>query len=130
MRRMNSALPQLNKVLEAVRTIRVQSIKYEVYIHNEIKRALDAHGIPYHHEYKLAPRNRIDFLAAGGIGIEVKKGKPYSEEVNRQLQRYTAFEEVNGIILVIERYQDVPEEFNGKPCRSIGLRKLWGIASK
>lgn len=120
----------IEHVLTAIRTVRIQSVQYEAYIHTEIKRALSTHGIPYHHEYNLAPRNRIDFLCSGGIGIEIKKGKPYSADVLRQLERYTKFEEVSGIILVIERYQDVPEEINGKPCRSIGLRKLWGLASR
>jgi hypothetical protein len=65
-----------------------------------------------------------------GVGIEAKKGKPNERQVLRQLQRYAGFKQVTGLILVIERYMDLPEEINGKPVRSIGLNKLWGIASK
>ena len=119
-----------NQVLAAIETIRIQPASDEFYIHSAIKEALIKYGIGFEHEYKLAPRNRIDFLTHSGVGIEVKKGKPNEAQVYSQLERYAQFEEVKAIILVIERYQDVPEEMNGKPCRSIGLRRLWGIASR
>lgn len=48
----------------------------------------------------------------------------------KQLERYSQFDSVTGLILVIERYMDLPKKINGKPVRSIGLRKLWGIASR
>lgn len=123
-------MDEMLRIEKVIQTIRVQSANYEYEIHAAIVQAFESHGISYEHEYKLAPRNRIDFLTAGGVGIEVKKGKPYSVDVLRQIERYTQFPEVRGIILVIERYQDVPAEVNGKPCKSIGLRKLWGIASR
>lgn len=118
----------LDKVLSAIRTVRIGIVAEEYEIHRSIAAALDAAGIRYSHEYKLGPRCRIDFLTESGIGIEVKKGKPYSVAVEQQLERYAKFDEVTGIILVIERYQDVPKEIAGKPCRSLGLRKLWGIS--
>lgn len=115
-------------VLAAIQTVRIGIVAEEFEIHRAIATALDAAGIAYKHEYKLGPRCRIDFLTESGIGIEVKKGKPYSVAVEKQLERYARFDQVTGIILVIERYQDVPREVAGKPCRSLGLRKLWGIA--
>ncbi|NUU62670.1 hypothetical protein [Paenibacillus agri] len=118
----------IEKVIEAVRTIRIGVVAEEFEIHRAIAAALNKAGIDYHHEHKLGPRCRIDFLTSSGIGIEVKKGKPYSVAVEKQLERYARFDAVKGIILVIERYQDVPAEVAGKPCRSLGLRKLWGIA--
>lgn len=125
----SNILLELEQVMKALRTIRVQTVKEESFIHDQIKQVFDLYNIAYHHEYKLAPRNRIDFFVSGGIGVEVKKGKPYSKDIYRQLKRYAQFDEIKAVILVIERYQDVPEEINGKPCRSIGLRKLWGISS-
>lgn len=119
---------EIDRVMDALRTIRIKVVAEEFEIHREISKALDAAGIEYKHEHKLGPRCRIDFFTADGIGIEVKKGKPYSVAVGKQLERYARFDEVRGIILVIERYQDVPAEVAGKPCRSLGLRKLWGIA--
>ncbi|WP_127580917.1 hypothetical protein [Paenibacillus koleovorans] len=114
----------------AIRSVRIPPINYETEIHSAVRDALISHGIHFDHEVKLAPRNRIDFLTHDQIGIEVKKGKPYSQAVFNQLERYAVFSEVQGIILVIQRYQDVPEEVNGKPCISIGLNKLWGISSR
>lgn len=116
-------------VLQALRRIRTPIISEEFEIHRLIKLELDKDSISFVHEYRLAPRNRIDFLTiAAGIGIEVKKGKPNEVQVYKQLERYLQFEPVNGIILVIERYMDLPDEINGKPVRSIALRKLYGVA--
>lgn len=121
-------MKEIDDVLNALKTIRIGVVAEEFEIHRAIATALENAGIDYHHEHKLGPRCRIDFLTGTGIGIEVKKGKPYSVAVEQQLKRYAKFDAVRGIILVIERYQDVPAEIVGKPCRSLGLRKLWGIA--
>ena len=118
----------LNKTLNALQSIRVNLVKDEFILQAIIAKALDKAGISYDKEHKLAPRNRIDFLIEGGIGIEVKKGKPYTRQVINQLERYTAFPEITAIILVVERNLDVPKEINGKQCCSFGLNKLWGIA--
>jgi hypothetical protein len=121
---------EINKVAAAIRTIRIDPATDEFQIHEAIKKALMACGIGYDHEFKLAQRNRIDFLTHYGVGVEVKKGKPNSSQVLYQIERYIKFPEVKAMILVIERYQDVPEELHGKPCMSIGLNKLWGISSR
>ncbi|MBB6689933.1 hypothetical protein H7B90_00815 [Cohnella xylanilytica] len=120
----------IQRTEKAIRSIRIQPVNYEVEIHAAIRKALLAHEIGFDYEVRLAPRNRIDFLTHERVGIEVKKGKPNELSVLRQLNRYAAFPEVEAIILVIQRYQDVPSEVNGKPCMSIGLNKLWGIASR
>jgi hypothetical protein len=120
----------MGQAVAAIRGIRIQPAVDEFQIHAAIKSAFLSHGIGFDYERKLAPRNRIDFLTHEGVGVEVKKGKPNSSQVLQQLQRYSVFPEVESIILVIERYQDVPNEVNGKPCMSIGLNKLWGIASR
>jgi hypothetical protein len=120
----------LDRVESALRTIRLHKSRDESKIHSAIASALVSAGIAFEHERVLGPRSRIDFLTVSGVGIEVKKGKPYSEAVIRQLKRYAESDAIKAILLVIERYQDVPATINGKPCRSIGLNKQWGIASK
>lgn len=82
----------------------------------------------YRREYSLGPGRRIDFLV-GAIGVEIKKGKPNPGSVIAQLTRYAESPEVGGLILVIERYMDLPGDIGGKPCISLGLRKQWGVAT-
>lgn len=120
----------MEKVINAIKSIRTQVIVDEYRLHKMIAKELDNRGISFQNEFLLGPRNRIDFLTIDGIGIEAKKGKPNELQVLNQLIRYAEFEQVKGLILVIERYMDLPKEINGKPVVSIGLRKLWGIASK
>lgn len=120
----------MNDVVVTIKRIRSHVITDEYKLHDLIAKELLGAGISYQHEVLLAPRNRIDFLTVSGIGIEAKKGKPNEAQVYRQLERYASFDDVKGLILVIERYMDLPETINGKPVVSIGLRKLWGISSK
>lgn len=115
-------------VLKALSGLRINPISEEYELQDKIAAALTAVGISFIKEYKLGPRSRVDFMTGGGTAIEVKKGKPNKRQVIQQLERYTAFEEVEGIILVVERNLDIPKELNGKPCISFGLNKLWGIA--
>lgn len=116
------------EVLAALRQLRIGMIRDEYDIQQLIEEALIAHGIPYKKEYRLAPRNRIDFYIEGGIGLEVKRGKPNSTLVTRQLQRYASFEEIQTIILVVDRNVNIPDSISGKKCILFGLNRLWGVA--
>ncbi|MCG8400084.1 MAG: hypothetical protein MJA84_00640 [Firmicutes bacterium] len=119
---------QIKKVLIALEGIRTNIVMDEYSLQEMIAQKLTQAGIPFSKEHRLGPRNRIDFLTAGGVGIEVKKGKPYKRQVIGQLNRYAENPEITVIVLVVERNLDIPKEINGKPCFSFGLNKLWGIA--
>lgn len=120
--------PSLKEVLDALSELRVSVVDSEFDLHDCIEKILLSHSLGYVREYRLAPRNRIDFMVEGGIGIEVKKGKPNQAQVIAQLSRYSDFPQVSALVLVVERSLDIPRELNGKPCHSFGLNKLWGIA--
>lgn len=120
----------MEQVIAALKRMRTHVIINEFILQRSIAKELDNAGISYKSEFLLGSKNRIDFLTDSGIGIEAKKGKPNEQLVFKQLTRYAEFEQIKGLILVIERYMDLPDQINGKPIVSIGLRKLWGIASK
>lgn len=125
---MSGREPNLKAVLAALSELRVSVIGSEFDLHDYMERILISKGLRYVREYRLAPRNRIDFMVEGGIGIEVKKGKPNQAQVIAQLSRYSNFPQVSALVLVVERSLDIPRELSGKPCHSFGLNKLWGIA--
>ena len=116
------------RVLKVLRNIRTGVTIEEYSLQDMIADLLMASGLSFKKEYRLAPRNRIDFLVEGGVGIEVKKGKPNRTNVARQLERYAAFGDINTIILVVERTVDIPARINGKRCILFGLNRLWGVA--
>lgn len=118
----------LDLLIQALQSMRVPVIVEEFELQDMIARTLIKHGICFRKEYRLGPRNRIDFLVNGGFGVEVKKRKPNRLQVISQLERYASSDEVRAIILVIERSMDLPKMVSGKPCYSIGLNKLWGVA--
>lgn len=124
-RRMSS----LEDVVAALRKLRVHSIAQEADLQAIIARLFDADGIGYEKERKLGPQNRIDFLVSPGIGVEVKKGRPSSAAVSAQVDRYTHYDAIQSLVLVVERHVPTHKaESNGKPVRYIALQKLWGVS--
>lgn len=118
----------LQRVLAAIRSIRVNPSVSEAEIHAAISKAFTACGVVFRHEVTLALRNRIDF-AVGRIGVEVKKGKPNSQSVRRQLERYAASPDLDAFVLVVERsVASAPLTVSGKAVEYVSLNKLWGIA--
>lgn len=123
-------MTEFDNVIQALSTLRVGKIFVEYDLQNQIADVLNNASILFKKEYKLGPRNRVDFLTANGIAIEIKKGKPNRERLYEQAERYTAFPDVKAIILVVETsiITPLPSNINGKPCTVFGLQKLWGIA--
>lgn len=96
-------------------------------LHAEVSAALNRFGIEHHHEYKLAPRCRIDFLA-GRIGIEIKKGRPSPAALKEQLTRYLRSDELDAIVVVMQQAVNLPKTIGGKPVELVSLNRLWGVA--
>ena len=117
----------MEHVYEALTALRAPLQQGEYDLHRLVMDALDASGIPWEHEVKLAPRCRID-LMCGGVGVEIKRGKVEKARILEQLRRYATCEQVQGLILVTEKTVPVPHAILGKPVRLICLNRLWGIA--
>lgn len=120
-------MSDVERILAALRTLRVPPQPEEYEIHNEIARALDAAGIEYIHEHKLLPGRRIDF-ACGGTGIEVKKSRPVAARLQEQLTRYLEKTELECMIVVMQKPCALPKTICGKPVYVIALNRLWGVA--
>lgn len=114
----------MNDLYDLLKNLRVHMVTEEFIIHERIKSLFEEHGIDFRHEVSIGKGNRIDFIV-DGIGVEVKKGKPNRNSVLKQLSRYAESDEIDGLILVIERSMDIPEQLNGKECRVVALNKLW-----
>ncbi|MBR1558945.1 MAG: hypothetical protein IJ646_01755 [Clostridia bacterium] len=119
--------PNVAPIIEALSAVRTPAQPEEYDIHAQVAAALGAAGIPFIHEYRLAPRCRIDFLV-GRVGIEVKKGRPASAELQRQLRRYLASDELDAVIVVAQRAMRLPATIAGKPVHLVSLDRLWGVA--
>lgn len=120
----------IDRVMNVLKVIRVGAVLEEYKIQEEIANLLEKAGIKFQKECRLAPGNRIDFLVDGGIGIEVKKGKPSRTRVYEQLLRYTSFDDIRAVILAVERNVNIPNTINGRKCVLLGLNRLWGVALK
>ena len=117
----------MKDILDALATIRAPIQQGEYDLHRLVMDALQARGIPAEHEVSLAPRCRID-LMCGGVGVEIKRGKPEKAKLIRQLTRYALCPQVESLILVVERSVDVPHSVAGKTVKTVCLNRLWGIA--
>lgn len=117
----------MERIVQAISTLRVPLQQGEYDLHRLVADALDAAGLKWTHEVSLAPRCRID-LMCGSIGIEIKRGKVERGRMIAQLTKYAACEQVTGLILVTEKTVPVPRAIAGKPVRLICLNRLWGVA--
>lgn len=117
----------MNEVYEALLSLRAPIQQGEYDLHRLVMDALEGQGIPCQHEVSLAPRCRID-LMCGGVGIEIKRGKPQRTKLMEQLTRYARCDRVEALILVAERSVELPRIICGKPVQVICLNRLWGIA--
>ena len=123
----NMIARDIDRIVDALAAVRMPAQPEEYDIHAQVASALGAAGLSYEHEYKLGPRCRIDFRV-GRVGIEVKKGRPASSELAKQLTRYLASDELDAVVVVTQRVTHVPASISGKPVRLISLNRLWGVA--
>ena len=125
---MNDTLDRdIARILSALSAVRMPAQPEEYDIHAQVAAALGAAGLPFEHEYRLGPRCRIDFRV-GRVGIEVKKGRPASSDLTRQLRRYLASDALDAVIVVTQRVVALPGTLCGKPVHLISLNRLWGVA--
>ncbi|NLB38794.1 MAG: DEAD/DEAH box helicase [Clostridiales bacterium] len=123
----NEPTPQLQRIHDALVSIRAPLSLAEVDLHALVAQTLASNGIDCLHEAKVAPRCRIDFLA-GDVGIEVKRGKQSRDALLRQLKRYAASPMISAVYVVTERAISLPDVISGKMCRVVPLWALWGVA--
>lgn len=110
--------------------IRLDPVRLEADVSEAISQRLSGNGIRFEREAVLSPGCRVDFLTETGVAIEIKKGKPNTAVVARQLDRYAASSRVTGIILVSERGLVTHiDEANGKPVKYIAMTHNWGLVT-
>lgn len=99
------------------------SINSEEDVQAGIEQLLGREGVSFEREVALAARDRIDFLCAGGCGVEVKtQGARMS--VLRQLARYAEHDRITSLLLVTTKPHhghQAPENLGGKPLRVLVL---------
>lgn len=119
----------LDSVVSALRSLRLTKVGLsEVEIHQRAADLLRHHGFAAEHEFRIAPRCRLDFwIPAAGIAIEFKKGRPSKAAVVEQLGRYAVLPDVQALVLVLEQSMVLAREIGGKPVRVVSLNTNWGI---
>lgn len=104
------------------RTPLVQS--NEIAVQEKISELLTQHGILHKREVMLGPGDRPDFMLEGGVAIEVKL-KASKRAIYRQCERYCAYDQVKGLILVSATAMGFPEEIHGKSTWVASLGSGW-----
>ena len=118
----------MEQIIAALSSLRIPLVTDEFQLQALIAEALLRKGVEFEKEARLAPRCRVDFLCQGGVAVEVKRGKPQKARLMEQIRRYASLEQVNAVILVVERTAELPKAVCGKPCRVVALNRLWGVA--
>ena len=92
----------------------------------EISDLLSSGEVVFEREHYLdeAKKSIIDFMVAGGIGIEVKL-KCNKRAIYKQLLRYSEFEQIQQLVLVTGTNTGLPKELNGKPVYILNISRAW-----
>lgn len=84
-----------------------------------------AHGLSCLREYRLSPRDRVDFFdEAKGCAIEVKL-KANRRSILRQLTRYAEHDAVKTIVLVSGTAMALPPAIDGVPLYFVSVGRAW-----
>ena len=102
-----NAAMNTEEVLRAIATLRAPAMPGGIRPAPSGGGGARAAGLPCAHEYRLAPRRRIDFFV-GGVGVEIKKGRPNARDLLRQVERYLACDELAEIIVVTQKDTPLP----------------------
>ena len=94
-------------------------------LHLRVGECLSAAGLPRCMRALLAPGCRIDYLV-GGVGVEIKKGRPDPAALRRQLDRYAARQGVEALVVLTERAVPLPPACTASLVRGVALNRLWG----
>ena len=121
-------MPLTAQVSQITAAISANRYRYsqETRLHDAIEQVLADSEIAAVREARLTSAERIDFLA-GRVGIEVKiAGR--APDVLRQLRRYAASPDIDGLVLVTTRarHRGMPREIGGKPVRVVWLSGVTG----
>lgn len=106
-------------VVKRLRAARYR-VSTELDLHQSITDALA--GLPFEHEMRLTPGERIDFLIAGRIGLEAKVRCP-KRAIYRQLERYASLPSIDSLILITATAIGLPAQICGKPVFLVSLGK-------
>lgn len=94
---------------------RAYNVMNEAELQEAVNRALRADWPDVDREHMLGPKDRPDFLVGGSTVVECKVDGS-SNDVVRQLHRYSGYDCVTGIVLVTTRRKHrVPPELGGVP---------------
>lgn len=101
------------------------SLGSEAALQLQIAEALTQADIPFEREYRLSPKERIDFISEG-FGIEIKIKTSLSKKgIYKQVLGYAQHDCIKAIVLVTNKSIGMPEELNGKPCYVVNIGRSW-----
>jgi hypothetical protein len=93
----------------------------------EVEQFLQTEGYTYEREKRLSERDIPDFFihsSFGNVVLEVKTR--YAKKATyRQLERYSKYDEVNGLILLTGTSMCLPLSINNKPSLKASLGVGW-----
>ncbi|MFY0638691.1 hypothetical protein [Maricaulis maris] len=81
--------------------------------------------VPVEREYRLSASDIPDFLVDGQLVVEVKLKAARPIAIHKQLSRYAAHDQVQGVVLLANRAMALPPDIRGKPAFVQSLGEAW-----
>lgn len=123
--------PAMRRLESLLLPLRLSPLQAEAELTAAVSAAFDAAGVVYRREVSLAPGSRADFVAwEQGECIVLELKRRANAAAVRQVARYLACPQVDGLILVAEKtlpLGGVSREAK-KPCLCCSVWQNWGVA--
>lgn len=120
--------PQEARLLELAGAIGATTFRFndEARLQAGLAQLLGRLGVPFEREVRLTPKDRIDFVLDGAIGLEVKVGGSWAK-LATQLHRYAQLPALSSLLVVVRdgHLGQLPHTLNDKPVRVVRLTRSW-----
>lgn len=113
----------MQAIVEFLRRVRLP-LHDEKQTQSALESCFKERGIGHQREFALSKADIVDFLADGGIAIEIKL-KGSRTAIFRQLERYAQSDKVTEIVLLTGRCMHLPTHINGKRASVVSLSTAW-----
>lgn len=103
--------------------------RYNVTCERELQEAVESillqASVKFVREYRIGPKDRVDFMVDPGIALELKVGGRPAQLVE-QLQRYAMHPDVTSVILMTTRMTHccMPSTLAGKSVKTLCVLRL------
>lgn len=113
----------MNNIVRMLQRYKIRTDN-EFEVQQQVEQIFKSNGVDYKREFRLSPKDRIDFLV-DSIGIEIKVHGWSAKKIYDQIERYSKYDLIRLIVLLTSQACHFPNKINEKQIVIINLGRSW-----